>query len=76
MHSVLIHVHVIIIMLLVYFQDQLYDQPWCSQGQRSSPVEVEYAQVGGAHLPNAPIAMLTLNIPLHENVAYGGINTK
>ena len=60
--------------MLVYFQDQLYDQPWCSQGQRSSPVEVEYAQVGGAHLPNAPIAMLTLtegNIPLHENVAYG-----
>ena len=63
--------------LLVYFQDQLYDQPWCSQGQRSSPMEVECAQVG-ARLPNAPIAMLTLsegNIPLHENVAYGGINT-
>ena len=59
--------------MLVYFQDQLYDQPWCSQGQRSSPVEVEYAQVG-SHLLNAPIAMLTLsegNIPLHENVAYG-----
>ena len=37
-------------MMLVYFQDQLYDQPWCLQGQRSSPVEVEYAQVGGAHL--------------------------
>ena len=66
--------YVIIITMLVYSQDQLYDQPWCSQSQRSSPVEVEYAQVGGAHLPNAPIAMLTLtegNIPLHENVAYG-----
>ena len=50
MYSVLIHAcnH----LMLVYL---------CLQDQRSSPVEVEYAQVGGAHLPNAPIAMLTLH---------------
>ena len=59
-------------MMLIYFKEQLHDQPWCQQDQRlPSP---EYAQVDGAIFPMAPIATTVLsegNIPLRDNIAYG-----
>ena len=61
------------VVICSHFQDHVYEQPYCLQGQSSSPMDV--VQVG-AGLPIAPEAILTSfekKMCLQENVAYGQV---
>ena len=58
-----------VIIINAYFQVQLYEQPCCLQGQRSSRKHLVYAQVG-VRLPNAPIVP-----PSIDKVVYATVHS-